>query len=113
MKLFNRWRKKNDDNNLSRSEFIVNRKHSKPSIEEKLGLFADIFGYEDIKEIFDMTIKANRPVHVLLVGPPASAKSLFMSSLTKLERSYYAIGALQQSLGFLIICLSIDPDTSL
>jgi Holliday junction DNA helicase RuvB len=93
MKLFNRWRKKNDDNNLSRSEFIVNRKHSKPTIEEKLGLFADIFGYEDIKEIFDMTIKANRPVHVLLVGPPASAKSLFMSSLTKLERSYYAIGS--------------------
>jgi MoxR-like ATPase len=28
-----------------------------------------------------------------LCGPPSSGKSLFMSSLTKLERSYYAIGS--------------------
>jgi Holliday junction DNA helicase RuvB len=40
-----------------------------------------------------MSIYAYRPVHVLLVGHPASAKSLFMSSLTKLERSYYAVGS--------------------
>jgi MoxR-like ATPase len=40
-----------------------------------------------------MAIKADRPVHILLVGPPASAKSLFMRSLTQLERSYYAVGS--------------------
>jgi hypothetical protein len=27
------------------------------------------------------------------VGPPASAKSIFMTRLTSLERSYYAIGS--------------------
>jgi GTP1/Obg family GTP-binding protein len=36
--------------------------------------------------------EAERPVHLLLCGPPSSGKSLFMSSLTRLERSYYAVG---------------------
>jgi replication-associated recombination protein RarA len=40
-----------------------------------------------------MAIKAERPVHLLLCGPPSSGKSLFMSSLTKLERSHYAVGS--------------------
>jgi Cdc6-like AAA superfamily ATPase len=40
-----------------------------------------------------MAIKAERSVHLLLCGPPSSGKSLFMSSLTKLERSYYAVGS--------------------
>jgi hypothetical protein len=38
-----------------------------------------------------MAIKAERPVHLLLCGPPSSGKSLFMSSLTRLERSHYAV----------------------
>jgi MoxR-like ATPase len=39
-----------------------------------------------------MAMHAEKPVHLLLCGPPASAKSLFMRSLTKLERSY-AVGS--------------------
>ena len=44
-------------------------------------------------EMFLLSINADNPVHILLVGPPASAKSLFMSCLTKLEGSYYAVGS--------------------
>jgi DNA replicative helicase MCM subunit Mcm2 (Cdc46/Mcm family) len=40
-----------------------------------------------------MAIKAERPVHLLLCVPPSSGKSLFMSSLTRLERSYYTVGS--------------------
>jgi hypothetical protein len=40
-----------------------------------------------------MTIGAERPVHLLLCGPPSSGKSLFMSSPISLERSYYAVGS--------------------
>jgi ABC-type polar amino acid transport system ATPase subunit len=46
--------------------------------------------FKDVKALFEMAIKAERPVHLLLCGPPSSGKSLFMSSLTRLERSYYA-----------------------
>jgi MoxR-like ATPase len=95
MRLFGRWRKNgNNDLKIPISEFDGNKKrYSKPAIDQKQSLFDGIIGYDDVKELFDMAIKADRPVHILLVGPPASAKSLFMSSLTKLERSYYAVGS--------------------
>ena len=56
-------------------------------------LFDPIIGFEDIKEIFRLSINADKPVHILLIGPPASAKSLFMNCITKLERSYYTVGS--------------------
>ena len=56
-------------------------------------LFDPVVGFNDLKEIFQLSIDADKPVHILLVGPPASAKSLFMSCITKLERSYYAVGS--------------------
>ena len=85
MKLFSRW-KKSDTETLSHN--------NKPTIiRNKHGLFDDIVGFGDVKDLFEMAIKAERPVHLLLCGPPASAKSLFMRSLTKLERSYYAVGS--------------------
>ena len=98
MKLFGRWRKngRNDIDISSVSELQTNieRRHSKQTTrQQKTGLFDNIVGYEDVKALYEMAIKAERPVHLLLVGPPASAKSLFMSSLTKLERSYYAVGS--------------------
>ena len=62
-------------------------------IGNRQGLFDDIVGFEDVKSLFGMAIKAERPVHLLLCGPPSSGKSLFMSSLTRLERSYYAVGS--------------------
>jgi Holliday junction DNA helicase RuvB len=91
MRVFGRWRK--SSNNIPVSEFDGNRRYSKPAIGQKRSLFDAIVGFDDIKELFDMSIRADKPVHLLLVGPPASAKSLFMSSLTKLERSYYVVGS--------------------
>ena len=85
MKLFSRWKKGNTETLSQNNKPIIrNTKHN---------LFDDIVGFEDVKSLFEMSIKAERPVHLLLCGPPSSGKSLFMSSLTKLERSYYAVGS--------------------
>jgi Holliday junction DNA helicase RuvB len=86
MKLFSRWKKGNTEAHFQNNKPIIirNTKHS---------LFDDIVGFEDVKSLFEMAIKAERPVHLLLCGPPSSAKSRFMSALTKLERSYYAVGS--------------------
>ena len=51
-------------------------------------LFDPIIGFDDIKEIFQLSINADKPVHILLVGPPASAKSVFMNCLTKLKQNF-------------------------
>ncbi|MFZ0556119.1 MAG: sigma 54-interacting transcriptional regulator [Nitrososphaeraceae archaeon] len=57
-------------------------------------LFSNIVGYEDIKKLFQLSLYSReRPVHILLVGPPASAKTLFMLECMKLERSYFTLGS--------------------
>jgi DNA polymerase III delta prime subunit len=57
-------------------------------------LFSNIVGYKDIKKLFHLSLYSKeRPVHILLVGPPASAKTLFMLECMKLERSYFTLGS--------------------
>ncbi len=55
-------------------------------------LFDLIEGYEQVKEVLLRAIRAVDPVHVLLVGPPATAKSMFLSELGRLPGARYAIG---------------------
>jgi holliday junction DNA helicase RuvB len=57
-------------------------------------LFENIVGYNDIKELFTRALSANKPVHILLCGPPGCAKSLFMQQLMmKLNNSYFTLGS--------------------
>ncbi len=60
---------------------------------EKGEMFDSIIGYDDVKRLFRMSLSSDRPVHILLVGPPASAKTLFMLECMKLERSYFTLGS--------------------
>ena len=71
---------------------------NEPTIEEKPSsksepLFDSIVGYSDVKKLFQMSLSSDKPVHILLVGPPASAKTLFMLECMKLERSYFTLGS--------------------
>ena len=48
---------------------------------ERLGktqLFDSIVGYEGIKRSFLRSLNSKEPVHILLVGPPGQAKTLFL-----------------------------------
>ncbi|HLG37306.1 MAG TPA: ATP-binding protein, partial [Nitrososphaera sp.] len=47
----------------------------------------------DVKKLFQMSLSSDKPVHILLVGPPASAKTLFMLECMKLERSHFTLGS--------------------
>jgi Holliday junction DNA helicase RuvB len=69
---------------------------NEPAVEKlaKLeSLFESIVGYDDVKKLFQMSLSSDKPVHMLLVGPPASAKTLFMLECMKLERSYFTLGS--------------------
>jgi Holliday junction DNA helicase RuvB len=59
----------------------------------QIGIFNDIVGYEDIKKLFSMAINANEPIHILIIGPPASAKTIFMKGLMTLSNSYFVDGS--------------------
>ena len=82
----------NNNSNNNNSNNSNNKKLSEKQQEEKDKLFEDIIGYDDIKTLFRMAINANDPVHILLIGPPASAKTLFMRTLTQLQNSYLTDG---------------------
>jgi replication-associated recombination protein RarA len=56
--------------------------------EEKF--FQNIVGYPDLKRLFMKSVIAKDPVHVLLTGPPASSKSLFLLQLLEgLDKAYF------------------------
>jgi len=72
-------------------------------------LFDFIVGYDDVKELFLDAIRSSEPVHILLIGPPASAKSTFLMELSRLPRSYYTIGGSTSKAGLADILFSYSP----
>ena len=48
-------------------------------------MFSDIVGHDDIKELIRESLQLDKPIHVLLVGSPSLAKSMF---LWDVERAY-------------------------
>ena len=66
---------------------------SKLIAERSNVLFGEIIGYDHIKRLFKMVLEAESAIHILLVGPPASAKTMFLTSLMQLKNSYFSDGA--------------------
>ena len=63
--------------------------------ERALGVFSKIEGLDDIKEMMLRALESPDRVHILLTGPPACAKSLFMLEIERFMSSkvYFAEGA--------------------
>ena len=40
-----------------------------------------------------MAINANEPIHIMIIGPSASAKTIFMKCLMTLSNSYFVDGS--------------------
>ena len=72
-------------------------------------LFDNIIGYNDVKRLFKLSLISEVPVHILLVGPPASAKTLFMLECIKLERSHFTIGSQSTKSGMMDYLFEARP----
>ena len=77
-------------------------KHQFPT-EEELGedIFDDVIGYEDVKWILRRGITTNDITNFLLVGPPGSAKTVFLLCIRKLDDAVFVPAADSSSAGFL------------
>ncbi|MBD0300395.1 MAG: hypothetical protein ICV82_09165, partial [Nitrososphaera sp.] len=82
-------------------EAIFNPRIEKLAALKSEPLFDSIVGYSDVKRLFQLSLSSEKPVHLLLVGPPASAKTLFMMECMKLERSYFTLGSHSTKSGML------------
>ena len=58
----------------------------------KIDLFESIIGYDDVKETLVDALNHKASVHWTLVGPPASAKTLFLMALEQLPGASYVLG---------------------
>jgi len=56
-------------------------------------LFDCIIGYDDVKDEIKFTLREGRKSHYLLIGPPATAKSLFLMELGSMSGTYPATGS--------------------
>lgn len=72
---------------------------SDKEVELPEDLFSIIYNHEDIKTLFNMSLNADNPVHILLIGKPASAKSMFLSEISRLSGALYALGGTSTKAG--------------
>jgi holliday junction DNA helicase RuvB len=75
------------------------------------GLFEDIIGHEDVKELLTASLMAEKPVHVLLAGPPALAKSLFLWDIERAagERAIWLVGSATSKAGLWDVVAERQP----
>ena len=78
---------------MEEEKILVLGPQQKTTLTKYEQLFDGIIGYNDVKRLFNLSFSSEKPVHILLVGPPASAKTLFMLSCMRLERSYFTLGS--------------------
>jgi|SRR5215211_4951349 len=66
-------------------------------------IFNNIYGHEDIKQIMQIALRAEQPVHVLLTGEPGCGKTQFLENIKGYykDRSYFTIGAHSTKAGML------------
>lgn len=66
-------------------------------------IFKNIYSHEDIKQIIQMALNAEQPVHVLLTGEPGCGKTQFLENIKGYynEKAYFTIGAHSTRAGML------------
>ena len=86
---------------------LLGRGEQKPKNE----LFDTIIGYSDIKEVLSLSLQSREPVHILLSGPPASSKTLFLLDILNhnKERAYFIDGARTSKVGIFDLCFELRP----
>ena len=71
--------------------------------------FANVIGYSDIKKLLLMSLYNKEPLHILLTGPPASSKTVFMLEIDRnMKNSYFADGTAMSGSG-IIDYLFVNP----
>jgi len=73
-------------------------------------MFDKIFGYEGIKRTFLRSLNSE-PVHILLVGPPGQAKTLFLKCILETfgEKAFFTVGGNASKAGMIDALFEMRP----
>jgi len=66
-----------------------------PGEEDYANMFSDIVGYDNLKELLRESLQLEKPIHVLLSGPPAIAKTMFLWDIERVlsEQAMWLVGS--------------------
>lgn len=103
------WSQMDEDTNDKLSDTAIDVSATNVPNEIADDLFDNIIGHNDVKKLFKLSLSSDVPVHILLVGPPASAKTLFMLECIKLERSHFTIGSQSTKSGMMDYLFEARP----
>jgi hypothetical protein len=74
-------------------------------------MFEDIVGYDHIKRLFRMSLESDSTTHILLTGPPPSAKTMFLCSLLQhLKKAYFIDGGNSTKAGIIEYLFENRPE---
>jgi len=79
------------------------------TIEVPRDIFDTVIGYDDVKKLFLMSLKAEKPTHILLVGPPASAKTVMLLEISRLKDAFYLLGGSTTKVGLIDQLFDLRP----
>lgn len=103
------WSQMDEDTNNKLSDTAIDDSATNVPNDIADDLFNNIIGHNDVKKLFKLSLSSDVPVHILLVGPPASAKTLFMLECIKLERSHFTIGSQSTKSGMMDYLFEARP----
>ncbi|QBX64627.1 AAA family ATPase [Dehalococcoides mccartyi] len=83
----------------------------KPMVNLGDELFTDVIGHEDVKILLKATLLAEKPVHVMLTGPPALAKTLFLWDIEQTfgEQAIWLVGSAISKAGLWDLVAEREP----
>lgn len=84
--------------------------HEYPTEEELPDdLFDDVIGYDDVKWLLTKALTTDDITNILMIGPPGSAKTVFLMAINKLDSSIFVSGAPTSGPGVLDILFERTP----
>ena len=75
-------------------------------------MFNDIIGYEGIKRTFVRSLTSEEPIHILLVGPPGQAKTLFLKCILNTfreKKAFFTVGGNASKSGLMDVLFETQP----
>ena len=79
---------------------------------EKAMIFHKIIGYGGIKRTFLRSLNSEEPVHILLVGPPGQAKTLFLKCILETfgeKKTFFTVGGNASKSGLIDVLFDMQP----
>ena len=71
-----------------------------------------VLGYERIKRTFVRSLISEEPVHILLVGPPGQAKTLFLKCILETfgkKKAFFTVGGNASKSGLIDVLFDLHP----